>query len=67
MDLESDFIFDDMCDEYWPAIDWMLEECDDIDEDDIPKYLAEDGLTIEQANRVYDAYKCNHDIHCTHA
>lgn len=60
MDQIEDFIFDDMCEEYFPAIEWMLEDCDDVDEKDIPKYLAEDeDMTMEQANRIYEAYKIN--------
>ena len=27
MDLVSDFVFDDMCEEFFPAIEWMLEDC----------------------------------------
>lgn len=61
MDLESDFIFDDMCELFFPAIEWMLEECDDVEEKDIPKLLTEDDeIDLDQAKRIFEAYKENH-------
>ena len=58
MDLESDFIFDDMCEELFPAIKWLLEECDDVKDKDIPKLLTEDEeITLEQAVRIFESYK----------
>jgi hypothetical protein len=60
MDLESDFIFDDMCELFFPAIEWMLEECDDVEEKDIPKLLTEDDeIDLDQAKRIFAAYKEN--------
>jgi hypothetical protein len=57
MDLESDFIFDSMCDDLFPVIKWMLEECDDVKEKDIPQMLTEDeDVTMEQAERIFIAY-----------
>jgi len=62
MDLESDFIFDDICDSVFPAIQWMLEECDDIREEDIPRYITEDeNISLEQAHKIYEAYKINNE------
>ncbi len=59
MDLESDFIFDLMCDEFWPVIDWLLEE-DDVKEKDIPQLITEDGeIDLDQAKRIVAAYKVN--------
>ena len=61
MDLVSDFIFDDMCEEFFPAIKWLLEECDDVKEKDIPQLLTEDDdMTLDQAKRIFKAYKENH-------
>ena len=60
MDQIEDFIFDDMCEEFFPAIEWMLEECDDVEEKDIPKLLTEDDdMTLDQAKRIFAAYKEN--------
>lgn len=57
MDLESDFIFDLMCDEFWPVIDWLLEE-DDVKEKDIPQLITEDEeISLEQAVRIFESYK----------
>tara|TARA_R100000656_G_scaffold95049_3_gene68965 strand:- start:285 stop:473 length:189 start_codon:yes stop_codon:yes gene_type:complete len=61
MDLESDFIFDDMCEAVFPAIEWMLED-DDVKPADIPELLAEeDDINLEQAERLYKAYKVNNN------
>ena len=61
MDLESDFIFDDMWEAVFPAIEWMLED-DDVKPADIPELLAEeDDINLEQAERLYKAYKVNNN------
>ena len=58
MDLESDFIFDDMCEALFPAIKWLLEECDDVKDEEIPQLLTEDeDITLEQAVRIFESYK----------
>ena len=56
MDLESDFIFDDMCEIIFPYLDNLKEE-NEINMIGAPKYIMEDyDLNKENALRVFWAW-----------
>ena len=56
MDLVSDFIFDDMCEDIFPYLDNWKDD-NQIDMRNAPKYIMEDhNLSKEDASRVFWAW-----------
>ena len=65
MDLVSDFIFDDMCEDIFPYLDSWKDD-NQIDMNNAPKYIMEDyNFSKEDASRVYWAWREERGIRMT--